>query len=129
MATDIDFGDELTIATQVADLDRAIAWYTEVLGSHLLFKIEEMGWAEVSSPVAKVAIGLSQVDKPKTTGLVPVWSVGDIDAARATLEAKNVRFDGETLTIPETVRLATFFDPDGNAWMLSQNLADPSASA
>jgi len=126
MTPDIDFGNELTIATQVTDLERAIAWYADTLGSDLLFKIEEMGYAEVSSPVAGVSIGLSLVEKPQTAGPVPVWSVADIDKARATLEAKGVRFDGETLTIPDTVRLATFYDPEGNAWMLSQNLADPS---
>lgn len=116
------FTGELTIATQVADLDKALAWYQEMLGCEVLYRVEEMGWAEVTSPVAKVAIGLSQVEKPKTSGCVPVWAVADIDRARARLESKDVRFDGDTITIPDMVRLATFFDPDGNAWMLSQSL-------
>ena len=116
------FTGELTIATQVSDLDSALAWYHEMLGSEVLYKVAEMGWAEVTSPVARTAIGLSQVEKPKTTGCVPVWAVADIDAARARLESKSVRFDGDTMTIPGMVRLATFFDPDGNAWMLSQSL-------
>lgn len=122
------FTGELTIATQVSDLEQALAWYQEMLGSEVIYKVGEMGWAEVTSPVpGKVAIGLSQVEKPKTSGCVPVWSVADIDAARARLESKSVRFDGDTITIPGMVRLATFFDPDGNAWMLSQSLVDPSA--
>jgi predicted enzyme related to lactoylglutathione lyase len=123
MTTQPQFDGELTIATQVTDLARSLAWYQEMLGSEVIYKVEEMGWAELTSPVAKVAIGLSQVEKPKTAGAVPVWSVVDIDAARATLESKDVRFDGDTITIPDMVRLATFFDPDGNAWMLSQSLA------
>lgn len=118
----LGYTGELTIATQVADLDRAIAWYREVLGFELLYKVEGMGWCEMSSPVAGVSVGLSQVERPKTTGPVPVWSVGDIDKARGALERRAVRFDGETLTIEGMVRLATFFDPDGNAWMLAQSL-------
>ena len=117
------FVGSLTISTQVSDLAAALAWYQEMLGSDVIYKVGEMGWAEVTSPVEKVAIGLSQVEKPKTTGCVPVWEVGDIDAARARLESKDVRFDGDTITIPGLVKLATFFDPDGNAWMLSQTLA------
>lgn len=116
------FTGELTIATQVADLEQAIAWYQEILGAEVLYKVAEMGWAEITSPVAKTAIGLSQVEKPKTFGCVPVWGVEDIDAARARLESREVRFDGDTVTIPGMVRLATFFDPDGNPWMLSQSL-------
>ncbi len=38
------------------------------------------------------------------------------------MESKNVRFDGETQTIPDMVKLATFYDPDGNALMLYQDL-------
>ncbi len=125
MTTDMNFAGELTIATQVADLDRSLAWYAEMLGCEVIYKLDDMGWAEITSPVPNVAIGLSQVEKPKTAGAVPVWSVADIDKARAALESRDVRFDGDTITIPEMVRLATFFDPDGNAWMLSQSLMEP----
>lgn len=122
MANTLGYTGELTIATQVRDMARAIEWYGEVLGFELVYRMDEMGWCEMASPVAGVTVGFSQVEKPKTTGPVPVWNVADIDAARAGLEARHVRFDGDTMTIPGMVRLATFFDPDGNAWMLSQTL-------
>jgi hypothetical protein len=32
------------------------------------------------------------------------------------------RFDGETSQVEDMVRLATFYDPDGNALMLAQQL-------
>ena len=123
MNPQMGYTGELTIATQVADLDRTVAWYRDVLGFQLIYRVDEIGWCEMTSPVAKVAVGFSQVEKPKTSGPVPVWSVANIDKARAALEAKDVRFDGPTMTIEGMVRLATFFDPDGNAWMLSQSLA------
>ena len=52
-----------------------------------------------------------------------MFGVTDIDAARTEMEGKAVRFDGETQVIPGMVKLATFFDPDGNSYMLSQSLA------
>ena len=123
MANTMGFRQELTISTQVSDLDNAIVWYRDMLGCELLYRVDDLGWAEVTSPIESVRIGLSQVEKPKTSGPVPVWSVEDIAHARATLESKRVRFDGDTVTIPDMVSLATFFDPDGNAWMLAESLA------
>ncbi len=55
-------------------------------------------------------------------GCVPVWGVRDITAARASLEAAGVRFDGPTQEISGMVKLATFYDPDGNAMMFAQSL-------
>ena len=53
---------------------------------------------------------------------MPTFGVNDIDAARAHLESLDTRFDGDTYEIDGMVKLATFYDPDGNAWMLSQLL-------
>lgn len=122
MANTMGFRQELTISTQVSDLDKALTWYRDMLGCELLYRVDDLAWAEVTSPIETVRIGLSQVEKPKTSGPVPVWSVDDIAKARSVLESKKVRFDGDTVTIPGMVSLATFFDPDGNAWMLAQSL-------
>ena len=54
-------------------------------------------------------------------GSTPTWGVADIDAARASLEGKGVRFDGETQDVSGMVKLAMFYDPDGNPFMLAQN--------
>lgn len=114
----------LTCAIQCADLGRAIAWYADVLGFELLYRMDEMAWCEMKSAVDRVQVGIGQVENPQTAGGATLtWGVVDIDAARGRLEAKDVRFDGETMTIPDMVRLATFFDPDGNRHMLYQDLA------
>ncbi len=123
MPSSIGYKPGLTISTQVADLDKALKWYTEVLGFEMLYRVDEIAWAEVQTEMPGVQIGLSQVETPKTgAGPVPVFEVADIDKARSQLESKDVRFDGPTQDIPDMVRLATFFDPDGNAFMLSQTL-------
>jgi catechol 2,3-dioxygenase-like lactoylglutathione lyase family enzyme len=121
---DMGYNGGLTIAFQVKDLARSLDWYQNVLGFKLVYHLEEMGWCELSSSVAGVSIGLSQVATMKPGGPTPTFGVNDIDRARSLLEGKNVRFDGETIEIPEMVKLATFFDPDGNSLMLFQSLSD-----
>jgi len=124
MAT-ISYDGGLTCALQVADLKKSIDWYQDVLGFKLLYQMDEMGWCELSSAVARVNVGLSQVEKPEGQGGATLtFGVKDIDAARRELEKKGVKFDGETRTIPEMVRLATFFDPDGNTLMFYQDLSN-----
>ncbi len=120
-----EYKGDLTCAMGVKDLKAGLAWLKEMLNFEVMYHMEEMGWAEVHSAVAKVTIGLSQVEQVKTGGgATLVFGVLDIDAARAELEGKGVRFDGETMVIEGMVKLATFFDPDGNTFMFSQSLSD-----
>jgi hypothetical protein len=53
---------------------------------------------------------------------VPTFGVKDLDTARKQLEAKKVRFDGPNIVHEGMVKLATFYDLDGNALMLYQDL-------
>ena len=119
----ITYDGVINCAISVTDLPKALSWYQEVLGFELNYKIDDMGWAEIASPTKNVTIGLSQVEEVKQGGgATVVFGVVDIDEARGYLEGCDVRFDGETQTIPEMVKLATFFDPDGNTFMLAQDL-------
>ena len=120
---DFAYKGDITMSSSVKNLDASIAWFKEMLGFEVVFKVEEAGWAEISSPAKGVTIGLGQNEKVDGRGgTTPVFGVVDIDAARAELEAKGVRFDGDTIVIPNMVKLATFFDPDGNTYMFSQSL-------
>ena len=114
----------LVIAFQVKDIAKSIDWYQTVVGFKLLYHVEEIGWCELTTSISGVAIGLSQVEDPKVGGPTPTFGVKDVDAARQRLESHDVRFDGPTQEIPGMVKLATFYDPDGNALMLSQTLSD-----
>jgi predicted enzyme related to lactoylglutathione lyase len=123
MASPLGFNGGLTISMQVGDLKRGIAFYRDVLGFKHLYTAEEIAWCELATECERVNVGLSQVEKPKVgAGPVPTFGVKDIDAARTRLEASKVKFDGPTREIPGMVKLATFFDPDGNALMLFQDL-------
>lgn len=119
-----DFNGTITLSTAVRDLGASIAWFQDTLGFEETFKVPEAGWAEVSTPAEGVTIGLNQgAEAPAGGGAMPVFGVTDIAAARAELEGKGVRFQGDTVELPGMVKLATFVDLDGNAYMLAQSLA------
>lgn len=124
MTATLPYIKEMTLAMRVSDMNASIKWYTEVLGFELLYKLDEMGWAELKSSVPGVNVGISQVEDIKLGGPTPTFGVSDIQAARATLESQGVKFDGETMVIPDMVKLATFFDPDGNSLMFFESLSD-----
>lgn len=116
---------EMTASLGVTNLDAAIAWYQEVLGFTLLYRADEIGWCEMSTHIPGVNVGLSQViEVPQGGGATNVWTVVDIEASKAELDRHGVRQDGEIQTVPGLVRLLTFYDPDGNAMMLAQSLAE-----
>jgi predicted enzyme related to lactoylglutathione lyase len=119
----LDFVPELTASMAVTDLDRSIDWYQKVLGCELLYRADEIGWCELKTHMNGVNIGLSQNESvPQGGNATNVWSVADIDAAKAHLDTHGVRQDGEIQHVPDLVKLLTFYDPDGNAMMLAQSL-------
>ena len=121
----LDYVAELTASMAVTDLDRSITWYQEVLGFQLLYRAEEIGWCELTTHMPGVNVGLSENrDVAQGGGATNVWSVSDIEAAKAHMDSHGVRQDGEIQTITGLVRLLTFFDPDGNAMMLAQSLVE-----
>jgi catechol 2,3-dioxygenase-like lactoylglutathione lyase family enzyme len=121
--TGIDWAGESTAALEVSDYDRSLAWYRDVLGWNVVFELPEWKWAQLQSPVTGLLVGIGQSEEVKQGGGATLtFTVSDIDAARGYLEGHDVRFDGETRQVEDMVRLATFYDPDGNTLMLAQQL-------
>jgi predicted enzyme related to lactoylglutathione lyase len=119
----LDYVPEVTASLGVTNLDRAIDWYQSVLGFTLMYRVDEIGWCELATAIPGVSVGLSQNESVmQGGGATNVWGVADILAAKAHLDAHSVRQDGDIQHIPDLVKLLTFYDPDGNAMMLSENL-------
>ncbi len=114
----------LTLSMPVKDLDASINWYTEVLGFQLLYRVDDIGWCELQSSVAKVNVGLSQVEDPQPGGATPTFGVDDIQAAQDSLRGSGAKIEGDVITYPGMVKLLNFFDLDGNSLMLFEALQD-----
>jgi len=114
----------LTVVYPVRDRKATTKWYLDNLGFELVWDSDEIGFCELQSPIKEVFVGLSDVESPKVDGGATLtWGVDDIAAVRARLEAAGVKFDGATREHPGVVKLATFFDPDGNHLMLYESLS------
>ena len=56
-------------------------------------------------------------------GATPTFGVQDIKAAEVSLRSKDVRIDGDIVTIKGMVSLLMFYDQDNNSLMFYQDLA------
>lgn len=118
----VEPNSQITIALSVKDRGRSAAWYAEHLGFSVVATVDEIGWTELETATPGVILGLGEAEQPNPGNCVPVFGVADLDGARAALEAHDVRFDGDTITVEGMTKIATFYDPDGNALMISEDL-------
>lgn len=88
----ISYDGGLTCSMGVTSLDRSIAWYRDVLEMTLLYRRDDIAWCELESAVARVNVGLSAVESAGGAGGATLtFGVADIDAAKAALDAKDIR--------------------------------------
>lgn len=118
----VTLNNTITIALSVRDRHISAQWYIDMLGFTLIYHIDEAGWSELQTKTEGVTLGLGEHVEPVPGNSVPVFGVDDIDTARQNLEAVGVKFDGATDVVEGMVSTATFYDPDGNALMLAQDL-------
>ena len=118
--TELEYRQELLIQIGVANLDRAIAFYTKTLGFEVTERRADLKFAHIQTNVPGLEIGVNEVGKPRGSGGI-VLNIGvvDVAAARRALEARGVVFTAETVVIPGKVALAPFADPDGNVLRLA----------
>ncbi|MCJ8337039.1 MAG: VOC family protein [Pseudomonadales bacterium] len=112
----------ITIAISVRDRHASASWYKDRLGFELIYHADDAGWSELRTKTEGVTLGLGEQAEPAPGNSVPVFGISDIDTARINLESAGVVFDGATETIEGMVSTATFYDLDGNALMLAQDL-------
>lgn len=112
------------VAVEVADLERAIGFYRDVLGLRLLFQErdeahgEAFAFLELEGGNLELLARLDGGYAPREPGpmLCPHLALGtdDLDASLAALADLGVALRKGPLEIPGMVRWAYFCDPDGN---------------
>jgi catechol 2,3-dioxygenase-like lactoylglutathione lyase family enzyme len=102
------------------DMDRAVAFYGDVLGLPLIHRSGDE-WAEFRAGAVRFAIhGTDEAQVPP--GGTVVFRVEDLDAARWSLQQRGVGFDGHEAEVAGFARFTTFHDPDGNPVQLIEYL-------
>lgn len=112
----------ITIALSVTDRHASAKWYQDTLGFELIYHADEAGWSEMQTNTPGVTLGLGEHTKPAPGNCVPVFGIADLESGREKMEGAGVKFDGDTDVVDGMVKTATFYDPDGNALMLAQDL-------
>ena len=114
------------VTLMVADMDRAIAFYTQAVGLELRVRYGNE-WAEIVAP--GVTLGLHQAQgaiarSDPAIGISIGLEVDDIAAAVLELTAKGIAFPNG---IRETsdLREASFADPDGTSLYLAEIKPQP----
>ena len=94
------------------DMDRALAFYPQVLGLPLVRR-DGGEWAELDAGPIRLALHGTDEPDPPASGTV-VMRVDDLDSARWALEDRGAVFDAFVGEVEGFARFATFRDPDNN---------------
>lgn len=108
-----------SISLPVADQDRALAFYVDVLGCTLRADVEiwpGVRWVEVVPPGTDV--GLALLDPASGLPIGARFGTTDAEAAHASLGAAGAELDEGVLRIDPAPPMFTFRDPDGNLLVL-----------
>ncbi len=113
----------------VADLQKAVKFYSEVVGLKVLemHEDEHMGWAELGNAKgggALLGIARHGHHSPVPAGgnAVITLTVPDLDLASSDMKKKGAKIVGEVQEVPGHVKMQLFIDQDGNHCQLVQNL-------
>jgi predicted enzyme related to lactoylglutathione lyase len=110
--------DVRTIGVPVTDQERALAFYTGVLGFAVRVDVPFPGgrWVEVApeGATATVALAVPAEGAPVGVDTGLRFSTDDADADHAALIAAGAEVETEVLRFPGVPPMFSFRDPDGN---------------
>jgi predicted enzyme related to lactoylglutathione lyase len=119
LITGVDF-----VAVSTHDLPKAVEFYGTTLGLERSVYLEERNYAEFET--GNMTLSVIDAEKmgmehhPMRSGIA--LHVDDVQATRATLEERGVKFDNDTYDTG-VCHMAVFNDPDGNTLMLHHRYA------
>lgn len=108
----------------VSDFEKAVKYYTEVLGLKLLEQSPEYGWAELGAPDGGSRLGICQENDEDGMkagqNAVMTFTVDNLEKSKAALAKKGMKFVGNVIEVPNVVKMQTCSDPDGNMFQLCE---------
>jgi catechol 2,3-dioxygenase-like lactoylglutathione lyase family enzyme len=119
--------DVRTIAVDVSDQDRALAFFTDKLGFEMRLDAPispTTRWIEVAPPGATTSIALNATEGAQDVGTDTGirFTVPDAKAEHAVLEDRGVAV-GELLRWDDVPPMFAFDDPDGNRFYIVEEMA------
>ena len=104
----------------ISDFDRALAFYEQTLGLHVVTRDESFGYA--SFETQGISFAFARSDDPALTGRHTGigWVVDDVNSVFESLSAAGVEFEMPPSRQPWGGFMAMFKDPDGNLFYLDQ---------
>lgn len=105
----------------VADMDRAVEFYRDVLGLRLVRR-DGGAWAEFDAGATRFALHGAAEGRTAPSGGTASFRVRDLDAAKILLAERGVALDHEG-EVEGYARFASFLDPDGNTVQVIEHTA------
>ena len=113
------------IHVSVTDVDRAVAFYRDVLGMTFLFRVQGQPMAFFDCDGVRLYLGVPEADEFRSRGVL-YFTVEDIAEAHRVLAERGVEFRDEPHLVHRAERselwMAFFTDPDGNNLALMADL-------
>lgn len=108
------------IALSVHDIDRAVAFYRDVVGLKFLFQAPNVAFFDVAG--VRLMLGQAEPKDLKPAGTILYFESGDLDADFAALKSRGVQVEQEPHFVAKLgakeLWMAAFRDPDGNVFEL-----------
>ena len=110
----------------VNDLNKAVRFYTDVIGLKLEELDEKFGWAELSGGQGGARLGIAQVKerdgiRPGQNAVVTL-TVENLASSLKDLAQKGGNIIGEVIEVPGVVKMQMIKDHDGNHFQLVEML-------
>ena len=113
------------IHVSVTDVDRAVAFYRDVLGIRFLFRVHGQPMAFFDCDGVRLYLGVPEADEFRSRGVL-YFTVEDIAEAHRVLAERGVEFRDEPHLVHRVesseLWMAFFTDPDGNSLALMADL-------
>jgi len=108
----------------VSNLEKAIDYYTKVVGLNLLETSPEYGWAELGGPNGtRLGLAVANEEEGFKAGqnAVVCVTVDSLDSFK-TEKKDSIQYLGEIQEVPGQVRMQLCRDADGNQFHIVENL-------